>query len=317
MPAVYHVAVVQSRLILCNLMDCSTLDLPVPHHLPKFAQVHVHWIGDATQPPHHLTPFFLLPSIFPSIRDFSKEPSVHIRWPKYWSFSFSISRSNEYLGSISLKIDQFDLAVQGTLRSLLQHYSSKASILWCSAFLVVQFSQLYLTTGKTIALVIRIFISRVLSLLFNTLYRFVIAFPPRSNCSDFMSAVTIHSDFRAQEEEICHYVHLFLFYLPWSNGAECHDLSFFFFFNIVFKPALSHSSFTLMKRLFSSSSLSVIRVVSSAYLRLSISLPPILIQACNSSSPAFLLMCSAYRLNKQGCGRLLNSFSILNQSAVP
>ena len=127
-------------------------------------------------------PFLLLSSVFPSIRDFSNESAVHIRWPKYWSISFSISSSSEYSGLISLKIDWFDLlAVQCTLRHLLQHYSVKASIIWHSAFLMVQLSQSYMTTGKTIALTIQTFVSRVMSLLFNTLSRFVMAFLPRSN----------------------------------------------------------------------------------------------------------------------------------------
>ena len=128
-------------------------------------------------------PLLLLPSIFPSIRDFSNESAICIRWPKYWSFSFYINPSNECSGLISLKIDWFDLLdVHGTFRSLLQHYSLKASILWCSAFFMVQLSQPYMTTGKTIALTIQTFIGRVMSLLFNTLPRFVIVFLPRSNC---------------------------------------------------------------------------------------------------------------------------------------
>ena len=125
----------------------------------------------------------LLPSIFPSIRVFSKELALHIRWPKFWNFSFSISPSNEYSGLISFRIDWFDLlAVQGTLKSLLQHHSSKASILWCSGFFMVHLSHPYMTTGKTIALTRRTFVSKVMSLLFNTLSRFVIAFLPRSKC---------------------------------------------------------------------------------------------------------------------------------------
>ena len=124
----------------------------------------------------------LLLSIFPSIRDFSNESSVCIRWPRYWSFSFCISLSSEYSGLISLKIDWFDLlAVQGTFRSLLQHHSSKASILWCSAFFMVQLSQPYVTTGKTTALTKWTFVGRIMSLLFNILARFVIAFLPRNN----------------------------------------------------------------------------------------------------------------------------------------
>ena len=132
--------------------------------------------------PHHLIfghPFLLLPSIFPSIRVFSHDSALHIRWPEYRSFS--ISPSKEYLGLISLKIDWLDLlTVQGTLKSLLQHHSLKASILWCSAFFVVQFSHPYMTTGKTIALTRWTFVGKVMSLLFNTLSRLVIAFLPRS-----------------------------------------------------------------------------------------------------------------------------------------
>ena len=131
-----------------------------------------------------------------------------------------------------------------------------------------------------------------------------------------MAAVTIHRDFRGQEKEICHYFHLFSLYLPWSNGAGCHDLSFLIF---SFKPGLSLSCFSLNKWLSSSSSLSVIRVVKCGYLRLSMFLPAILIPACNSSSSAFLLMYSVYRLNKQGDSRnpWHTPFSILNQSIVP
>ena len=159
-------------------MDCSTPGLANSWSLPKFMFI------ASVMPCSHLIfwhPLFLLPSIFPRIRDFSNELAVHIRWPKYWSFSFSISLSNEYSGLISLKIDWFDLlAVQGTLRSLLQHHSLKASILWCSALFTVQLSQLYMTTGKTTALTIWTFVDRVMSLLFNTLFSFIIAFLPRS-----------------------------------------------------------------------------------------------------------------------------------------
>ena len=126
---------------------------------------------------------FLLPSIFPSIRVFSNELALHIRWPKYWSFSFSISSSNEYSGLISFRINWFDLlAVQGTLKSLLQHRSSKVSVLWYSAFFMVQLSHPYMTTGKIIALTRRIFVGKVMSLFFNMLCKFVIAFLPRSKC---------------------------------------------------------------------------------------------------------------------------------------
>ena len=131
-------------------------------------------------PSNHLIlccPLFLLPSIFPSIRVFSKELALSIRWPEYWSFSFSISPSSEYLGLIPFRMDWSDLlAVQGTLKSLLQHHNVKASILWCSAFFMVQLSHAYMTTGETIDLTRQIFVGKVISLLFNTQSRFVTAF---------------------------------------------------------------------------------------------------------------------------------------------
>jgi len=128
-------------------------------------------------------PFLLPPSIFPSIRVFSNESALPIKWPKYWSFSFNISPSNEYSGLISFRMDWLDLlAVQGTLKSLLQHHSSKASILQCSAFFIVQLSHPYMTTRKTLALTRRTFVDEVMSLLLNMLSRLVIAFLPRSKC---------------------------------------------------------------------------------------------------------------------------------------
>ena len=136
-------------------------------------------------PSNHLIlchPLLLLPSILPSIRVFSSESVLHIEWSKYWSFSFSISPSNEYSGLISYKMDWLDLAVQGTLKSLLQHHSSKASVLRCSAFFIVHLSHPYMTTGKTIALTRRTFVGKVMSLLFNMLSRLVITFLPRSEC---------------------------------------------------------------------------------------------------------------------------------------
>ena len=145
-------------------------------------------------------PLLLLPSIFLSIRVFTNELVLHIRWPKYWSFSFSISSSNEYSGLISFRMGWLDLlAVQGTLRSLLQHHSSKASIVQHSAFFIVQLSRPYMTTGKTIALTRRTIVGRVMSLLLNMLSRLVITFLPRSKCLNFMAAVTICSDFGTQK----------------------------------------------------------------------------------------------------------------------
>ena len=137
-------------------------------------------------PSNHLIlccPLLLPPSIFPSIRVFSSESVLPIRWPKYWSFSFSTSPSNKYSGLISFRIEWFDpLAVQGTSKDLFQHHSSKASILQCSAFIIVQLSHPYMTTGKTIALTRRTFVGKVMSLLFNMLSRLVITFLPRSKC---------------------------------------------------------------------------------------------------------------------------------------
>ena len=164
-------------------MDRSMPGLTVPHisqPLPKLMFI------ASVLPSSRLTlwrPLLLLPSVFPSIRDYSSNSAVHIRWPKYWSFSFTISPSNEYLGLISLNIDWFDLpAVQETFRSLLQHHSSKALILWHSAFLTVPLTQPYMATGKIIALTVQIFVIRVMSLLFNTLSRFLLAFLPWSSC---------------------------------------------------------------------------------------------------------------------------------------
>ena len=162
-------------------MDCSTqtlLSITNSQNLLRLMSI------DSVMPSNHLIlchPLLLLPSIFPRIRVFCNESALRIKWPKYWSFSFSISPSNEYSGLISFRMDWLDLfAVQGTLKSLLQHHSSKASILQCSAFFTVQLSHPYTTTGKTIALTRRTFVGKVMSLLFNILSRLVITFLSRS-----------------------------------------------------------------------------------------------------------------------------------------
>ena len=180
-PSAQFSSVAQSCPTLCNLMNRSTPGLPVHHQLPESTQTHVHCVSDAIQPSHPLLPLLLRPSILPSIRVFSNESALCIRWPKYWSFSFNISPSNEHPGLIFFRMDWSDLlAVQGTLKSLLQHHSLKASILQCSAFFLVQLSYPYMTTGKTIALTRQNFVGKVMSLLFNMLSRLVITFLPRS-----------------------------------------------------------------------------------------------------------------------------------------
>ena len=165
-------------------MDCSTPGLPVHHQLPEFIQTHVHWVSDAIQPSHPLSlchPLLLSPSIFSSIRVFSNESALHIRWPKYWSFSFNISPLNEHSVLISFRIDWLDvLAVRGTLKSLLQQHRAKASILQHSTFFLVQLLHPYMTTRKTTALTRWTFVGKVMSLLFNMLSRLVITFLPRS-----------------------------------------------------------------------------------------------------------------------------------------
>ena len=237
-------------------------------------------------------PLLLLPSICPSTRVFSNESALRIRWPKYWSFNFNISPSNEHLGLISFRMDWLHLlAVQGTLKNLLQHHSSKASILQCPAFFIGQLSHLYMTTGKTIAFTRQTFVSKVMSLLFNMLCKLVITFLPRSkhlliSWQQSLSVVILEppkiksATVSTASPSLCHEV----------MGP---DAMIFVFYMVTFKPTFSLSSFTFIKRLFNSSSRYAIRVVSSAYLRLLIFLPAILIAACASSSPAFLMMYSA------------------------
>ena len=220
-------------------------------------------------PSNHLILYcllLLLPSIFPSIRVFSNELAVPITWPKYWNYSFSISPSGEYSGLIFFRMEWFDLlAVQETLRSLLQNHTSKASVLWPSAFFIVQLSYPYMTMGKTIGLTRCTFVGKVMSLLYNMLSRLVITFLPRSK-------------------------HLLISWLQWPcvvilelpkvkfltvsivSPSICRevmgpDAMILIFCMLNFKPTFSLSSFTFIKRIFGSSLLSAIRVVSSAYWR--------------------------------------------------
>ena len=174
-------SVAQSCLTLCDPTDCSTPGFPVHHQLLSLLKL---MSIESVMPSNHCIcccPLLLLPSIFPNIRVFSHEAVLCINWLKYWSFSFSITPSNDNPGLISFRMDWLDLfAVQGTLKSLLQHHSSKAAILRCSPFFTVQLSHPYMTTGKTIALTRQTFVGKVMSLLLNMLSRLVITFLPRS-----------------------------------------------------------------------------------------------------------------------------------------
>ena len=218
-------SVTQSCLTLRDPMDCSSqasLSFIISQNLLKLISV------ESLMPSNHLILcrlLLFLPSIFPSIRVFSNESPLHIRWPKYWSFSFNISPSNEHPGLISFRMDWLDLlAVQGTLKSLVQHHSSKASSLRHSAFFIVQLSHPYMTTGKTIALMRWTFVGKVMSLLLNMLSRLVITFLPRSNhllISWLQSPSAVILEPRKNKVSRC-----FPIYLPWSDGTGCHDLSF-------------------------------------------------------------------------------------------
>ena len=246
--SVHFSSVTQSCPTLYDPMNHSTPGLPVHHQLLEFTQTHVHWVGDAIQPSHPLAspshPVF----IFPSIRVFPNESALPIRWPKYWSFSFNISPSNKHPGLISFRRDWLDLlAVQGTLKSLLQHHSSKASILQHSAFFIVQHSHPDITTWKTITLTRWTFVGKLMSLLFNMLSRLVIAFLPKSkhlliSWLQSPSAVILKPPKIKPvtvSPSICHEV----------MGP---DAMIFVSWMLSFKPTFSLSYFTFIKRLFSS-----------------------------------------------------------------
>ena len=223
-------------------MDYSTPGFPVLHYLPEFAQTHVHWV---IMPSNHLIlhhTLLLLPSTFLSIRVFSNETAFSIRWPEYWTFSYSISPSIEHSRLISFRIYWFDLlTLQGILESLLQHYSSKTSILQFSAFFMIHLSHPYMTTGKTIALTIGTFVGKVMSLLFNTLSRLVIVFLPRNKCLLIHGCNHCLQWFRAQENEIFHCSIFF----PIFHEVMGPDVVILVFWMLSFKPAFSLSSFTI------------------------------------------------------------------------
>ena len=214
-------------LTLYDSISCSTPGLPVHHQswsLPKLMST------ESVMPSSHLIlchPLLILPSVFSSIKVFSNDSDLRIRWPKYWSCSLKISPSNEHPELISFRMDWSDLlAVQGTFKSLLQHHSSKASILRHSAFFMVQLSYPYMTTGKTIALIRRTFVGKVMSLLFNMLSRLVITFFPRSkhlliSWLQSPSAMILEPP----QNKVSYCFHCFPIYLPRSDGTRCHDLS--------------------------------------------------------------------------------------------
>jgi len=266
---------------------------PVQHQLPEIAQTHVHRVGNAIQPSHSLSS--PSPHAFNLFQHqvFSSESVLCIRWPKYWNFSFSISSPNEYSGLISFRIEELNfLAVQGNLKSLLQHDSSKAWSLGCSAFFMVQLSHPYMTIGKAIPLTTRTFVGKVMSLLFNMLSMLVIAFLPRSKhllISWLQSPSAVILEPKKRKSATASIV----------SPSICHevmgpDVTILVFWMLSCKPDFSLSSFTFIKRIFSSL-LPTIRVVSSAYLRLLIFLPAILILVCASPSPAFPMMYAAVK----------------------
>ena len=219
-------SVAQSCLTLFYPMGRSTTGLPVHHQLLGLTQTHLHWLSDAIQTSRHLSSSSPPASIFSSIRVFSNESVLHIRWPKYWSFSFNISPSNEHPGLISFRMDWLHLlVVQGTFKSLLQHHSSKASILRHSDFFIVQISHPYMTTGKTRALPRWTFVDKVMFC--NILSRLVRAFLPKSKhllISWLQSSPAVI--FGDPQNKVSHYFQFFPFYLSWNDGTRCHGLSF-------------------------------------------------------------------------------------------
>ena len=307
-----------SRVQLCNPMNCTTPGFPVLHCLPELAQTHVHWASDAIQPSPPLSPpSSPVLSLFQHQGLFQWVDSLHLV-AKVLEFQLK-HQSFQWIFRIdSFRIDWFDLlAVQRTLKSLLQRHNSNASILPHSAFFMVQLSHSYMTTGKTIALTIQTFVGKMMSLLFNMLSRFLIAFLPRSKCL-LISWLQSPSAVILEPKKIKS-VTISTFSPTICLEVMGLDAMILVFWMLSFKPVFSLSCFTFIKRFFCSSLLSVIRVVSSAYLRLLLFLPAILIASSESSSPAFHMMYSAYKFNKQGDNiqPWHIPFPILNQSLVP
>ena len=298
-------------------MDYSMPGLPVLHHLLEFARTHVRWVCDAIQPSHPLSP----PSS-PAL-----DLSQHLHFFQWVGSLHQVAKVLE----LQLKHQSFQWIFRtdflgwlfgspcspGILRSLLQHHSLKASVFRHSAFSIIQLSHLYMTIRKTIALTMWAFVGKVLSLLFNMLSRFVIAFLPWSKCL-LISWLQSPSAVILEPKKIKS-VTVSIVFPCIFHEVMGPDAMIFVFWLLSFKPAFSLSFFTLIKRLFSSSLLSVIRVVSSGYLGWLIFLQVILIPACDSSSPAFCMMYFTYKLNKQGdiIQPWWIPFPICNQSVVP
>ena len=305
-------SVTQSCPMLCDPTDCSMPGLPVHHHLRELAQTHVHWVSGDIQPSHPLSSPSSPAFNFSQHQGLSQWISSSHQYPKYLSFSFNMSPSNS--GLISFRIDWFDLlAVQGTFKSLLQHHSSKASVLWCSAFFMVQLSHPYITTEKTKALTIWTFVGKVISLLFNMLSRYVISFLPRSKHL-LISWLQLPSAVILESKKIMSFT-VFVVSLSICHKVMGPDAMILVFWMLSFKPAFSLDSFTI-KRLFSSSLLSCHKggvICISEVIDIS---PAILIPACVSSSLALLMMYSACKLSKQGDNiePWCTPFPILNQS---
>jgi len=275
------------------------LGFPVHHQLQDLAQTHVHQISDAIQPSHPLSSPSPPPFNLFQHQVLFNEWVLHIRWPKYWSFSFSISPFNGYSGLISFRRDWLDLlAVQGTLKSLLQHHSSKASVLWCSAFFIVQISHSKMATGRNYSFDQMDLWWQSNVSAFSMLSRLVIAFLPRRKC---LLISWLHSPSAViLEPKTIKFVTVSIVSPFLCHEVMGQDAMILVFWMLTLKPTFSLSSFTFIKRLFSSSLLSTIRVVSPAYLKLLMFLPAILMPACASPSPGFYIMYSAYKIIKQG-----------------
>ena len=224
-------------------MDCSTPGFPIYHQHLELAQTHVHRVGDAIQPSHPLSSPSPLAFSLGQHKGLSQWVSSSHQVAKV--LEFQLQHQSFQFRTDFFRIDWFDLlAVQGTLKSLLQYHRSKGLLLWCSAFFIVQLSHPHMTTGKTIALTIQTFVGKVMSLLLNTLSAFVITFLPKSKCLLISWLQSLSAVVLEPKKIVCHCFHFLPIYLPWGDGTRCHDLHFL---NVDFKPAFLLSSFTFIR----------------------------------------------------------------------